>query len=111
LAQETSILLLDEPTTFLDLAHQLEVLNLLASLNEREQRTIVLVLHDINQAARYSHHVIAMRRGRILIQGTPVQVITEQTIPDIFGISCVVIDGPVTGTPLCIPKAELPRTL
>jgi iron complex transport system ATP-binding protein len=111
LAQETAILLLDEPTTFLDLAHQIEVLNLLAALNEREQRTVVLVLHDINQAARYSHHVIAMRRGRILVQGTPVQVITEQTIPDIFGISCVVIDDPVTGTPLCIPKQALPRAL
>jgi iron complex transport system ATP-binding protein len=108
LAQETAILLLDEPTTFLDLAHQLEVLGLLAQLNQTEARTIVLVLHDINQAARYSHHIIAMSKGRILARGRPADVITEQTIADTFGVSCIVIDDPVSGTPLVVPRAELP---
>jgi iron complex transport system ATP-binding protein len=107
LAQETPILLLDEPTTFLDLAHQLEVLNLLSRLNQSSGRTIVLVLHDINQAARYSHQLIAMRNGQIVVRGTPEEVVTEETIAEVFGVSCVVIDDPVSGTPLCIPKAEL----
>jgi iron complex transport system ATP-binding protein len=108
LAQDPPILLLDEPTTFLDLAHQLEVLGLLARLNQRDGRTIVLVLHDINQASRYSQHVIAMRDGQILAQGTPGEVITEPVISATFGISCTVIPDPVTGTPLCVPNAELP---
>jgi iron complex transport system ATP-binding protein len=107
LAQETPILLLDEPTTFLDLAHQLEVLGLLAALNRDEGRTIVLVLHDINQAARYSHHIIAMSKGRILVRGAPADVITEPIIAKVFGVSCVVIEDPVSGTPLCVPRAEL----
>jgi len=84
------------------------VLGLLTELNQKEDRTIVLVLHDINQAARYSHHVIAMRSGQILARGRPADVITEKTIADTFGVSCVVIDDPVSGTPLCIPRAELP---
>jgi iron complex transport system ATP-binding protein len=108
LAQDSPIMLLDEPVTFLDLAHQLDVLGLLARLNRRDGRTIVLVLHDINQASRYSHHVIAMRDGQILAQGTPGKVITEQTVADVFSVSCVIIPGPVTGTPLCVPRAELP---
>jgi iron complex transport system ATP-binding protein len=114
LAQETSILLLDEPTTFLDLAHQLEVLGLLVELNRTGGRTIVLVLHDINQAARYSDHVIAMRSGQIFARGRPTDVITEPVIAETFGVSCMVIKDPVSGTPLCVPKAELPargRTL
>jgi iron complex transport system ATP-binding protein len=108
LAQQTPILLLDEPTTFLDMAHQLEVLNLLARLNETENRTVVLVLHDINQAARYSHHIIAMRNGHIVKRGTPADVVNEDTIAEVFGVSCVIIDDPISGTPLCVPKAELP---
>jgi iron complex transport system ATP-binding protein len=108
LAQETPILLLDEPTTFLDLAHQLEVLGLVARLNREQGRTIVLVLHDINQAARYSHHMIAMRDGHIHTRGTPQVVVTERVIADVFQVSCVVIEDPVSGTPLCVPRAELP---
>jgi iron complex transport system ATP-binding protein len=111
LAQETPILLLDEPTTFLDMAHQLEVLNLLAALNKTEQRTIVLVLHDVNQAARYSHHIIAMRTGEILVRGTPGEVITQQTVAEVFGVSSVIIDDPISGTPLCVPKSELPAVV
>ena len=77
LAQGTDLMLLDEPTTYLDLAHQVEVLDLLVDLNQRERRTIVLVLHDLNQAARYSHHLIAMRAGRLVADGPPADVITE----------------------------------
>lgn len=99
LAQETPILLLDEPTTFLDLAYQLDVLNLLTTLNRRESRTIVLVLHDINHAARYANHVIAMQNGRIVTRGAPRDIITEATLAQVFGISSVVIADPVTGTP------------
>lgn len=108
LAQDTPILLLDEPTTFLDMAHQLEVLNLLAQLNKVDGRTIVLVVHDVNQAARYSHHIIAMRKGEIVKRGAPRDVITERTIAEVFAVSSVIIDDPVSGTPLCVPRAELP---
>jgi iron complex transport system ATP-binding protein len=107
LAQQTPILLLDEPTTFLDAAHQLNVLNLLQRLNQLDGRTIVLVLHDINQAARFSHQMIAMREGRIYSQGPPTTVVTEATVAAIFQISSVIITDPVSGTPLCIPRAEL----
>lgn len=105
LAQETPILLLDEPTTFLDLAHQLEVLDLLAQLNQEQQRTIVLVLHDINQAARYSDQMIAMKDGRLHTRGTPEEVVTPPVIAEVFDISCVVIDDPVSGTPMCVPES------
>jgi iron complex transport system ATP-binding protein len=108
LAQDTPIMLLDEPTTFLDPAHQLEVLGLLAGLNERDGRTIVAVLHDINQAGRFAHHLIAMRQGQILAEGTPAEVITEPVIAETFGITCVIIPDPVTGSPLCIPSALRP---
>jgi ABC-type cobalamin/Fe3+-siderophores transport system ATPase subunit len=85
------------------------VLNLLARLNRDENCTVVLVLHDINQAARYSHHVIAMRNGAIVARGEPADVVTEETIAEVFGVSCVVIPDPVSGTPLCVPKTELPE--
>lgn len=107
LAQQTSILLLDEPTTFLDVSYQLNVLNLLQRLNQLDGRTIVLVLHDINQAARYSHHMIAMRAGRIQSQGPPKLVVTESTIAACFGVSSEIITDPVSRAPLCIPRAEL----
>ncbi len=105
LAQETPILLLDEPTTSLDIAHQLDILDLLARLNRTEGRTIVAVLHDINLAGRYAHHIIAMREGRAVSQGPPAEVITEQTMRAVFGIGCVVIADPVSGTPLCVPRS------
>ncbi|HEY3906225.1 MAG TPA: ABC transporter ATP-binding protein [Streptosporangiaceae bacterium] len=108
LAQDTPIMLLDEPTTFLDPAHQLEVLGLLTELNERDGRTIVAVVHDINQAGRFAHHLIAMRQGQILAEGTPAEVITEHVIAETFGITCVIIPDPVTATPLCIPSALRP---
>jgi iron complex transport system ATP-binding protein len=103
LAQGTGLMLLDEPTTFLDLAHQVEVLDLLAGLNEREQRTIVLVLHDLNLACRYAHHLVAMKDGAIVAEGAPRDVITAETVDEVFGLACQVIDDPLTGTPLVLP--------
>jgi iron complex transport system ATP-binding protein len=103
LAQGTDLMLLDEPTTFLDLAHQVEVLDLLVDLNQAEQRTIVLVLHDLNQAARYSHHLIAMSDGGIVAQGRPSEVITAPLVEQVFGLRCQVIVDPVAGTPLVVP--------
>jgi iron complex transport system ATP-binding protein len=103
LAQETDLMLLDEPTTYLDLAHQVEVLDLLVDLNRAEQRTIVLVLHDLNQASRYSHHLIAMGGGRIVAEGPPAQVITEALVQEVFDLRCRVVDDPVSGTPMVVP--------
>ncbi len=103
LAQDTPIMLLDEPTTFLDLAHQGEVLDLLAELNQDQGRTIVMVLHDVNQACRYAHHVVAMRDGRIHVQGPPAEVITADAVREVFGLDAIVMDDPVTGTPLVVP--------
>jgi iron complex transport system ATP-binding protein len=103
LAQGTPLMLLDEPTTFLDLAHQVDVLDLLVDLNQREGRTIVLVLHDLNQAARYSHHLIAMKRGAIVASGHPAEVITEDLVREVFDLPCRIIDDPVAGTPMVVP--------
>lgn len=104
LAQGTPLMLLDEPTTYLDLAHQIEVLDLLADLNEREGRTIVLVLHDLNLACRYADHLIAMRGGRIVAQGPPADVITADIVHAVFGLDCEVIADPLTATPLVVPR-------
>ena len=103
LAQGTDLMLLDEPTTFLDLAHQVDVLDLLTDLNKREGRTSVLVLHDLNHAARYSHHLIAMRAGKILAEGPPSDVVTEELVHDVFGLPCKVVPDPVAGTPMVVP--------
>jgi iron complex transport system ATP-binding protein len=102
LAQETEILLLDEPTTYLDLAYQLEVLELLHKLNE-EGRTIVMVLHDLNQACRYAQNLVAMRDGKIWAQGDPRRVMTEQMVAEVFGVHAHIVADPITGTPMCIP--------
>ncbi|MBW3614632.1 MAG: ABC transporter ATP-binding protein [Actinobacteria bacterium] len=103
LAQGTPIMLLDEPTTFLDLAHQVEVLDLLAELNATEGRTVVLVLHDLNQACRYAHHLVAMAGGAIVAEGPPAEVVDEELVAEVFGLPCRVIEDPVAGTPLVIP--------
>ena len=102
LAQQTEILLLDEPTTFLDLAYQLEVLDLLLDLNE-QGRTIVMVLHDLNQACRYADHLVAMRQGEIVAQGAPSLIVDEALIREVFQMECHVTVDPITGTPLCVP--------
>jgi ABC-type cobalamin/Fe3+-siderophores transport system ATPase subunit len=103
LAQQTDVMLLDEPTTYLDLAHQIEVLDLLAELNRDGGRTIVLVLHDLNQACRYAHHLIAMRSGRIVAEGAPADVISESLVQDVFGLPTRIITDPVSHTPLIVP--------
>ncbi|WP_436738258.1 ABC transporter ATP-binding protein [Streptomyces sp. BBFR102] len=105
LAQETELLLLDEPTTYLDLAHQVEVLDLVRRLNREQGRTVVLVLHDLNQAARYADHLIALREGRVVAEGAPAEVVTADLVRDIFGLECVVVPDPVTGSPLVVPGA------
>lgn len=103
LAQETAFMLLDEPTTFLDIAHQMEVLDLLYDLNAAEGRTIVMVLHDLNQACRYAHHLVALRDGRVIAEGAPAEVVTEDLVRTVFGIDCRIVVDPVAGTPLCVP--------
>ncbi|MDX2392700.1 ABC transporter ATP-binding protein [Streptomyces sp. DK15] len=107
LAQQTSILLLDEPTTFLDIAHQVEVLDLCAELHERKGQTIVAVLHDLNQACRYATHLIVMKPGGVIAaEGDPATIMTAELIQDVFGLSCRIIDDPETGTPLMVPAAR-----
>lgn len=103
IAQQTDLLLLDEPTTFLDIAHQIEVLDLVDQLNAEEDRTVVVVLHDLNLACRYAHHLVAMREGQIVATGKPSEVITEQTVKEVFGLDCVVTEDPVSHTPLVVP--------
>ncbi len=110
LAQQTDLLLLDEPTTYLDVAHQVEVLDLLAELNETRGTTIVMVLHELNLAARYADHLVAMREGRVVAAGPPAEVITEPCVRDVFGMECRVIEDPVTGTPMVIPLGRRSRT-
>ncbi|QNK58533.1 ABC transporter ATP-binding protein [Paenibacillus sp. PAMC21692] len=105
LAQETDILFLDEPTTFLDMAHQLEVLHLLQKLNEHNNRTIVMVVHDLNHAARYAHHMIAIKSGVVRGEGSPIEVITPDIMRDVFNIEADIVPDPRTGVPLCLPFA------
>nr|WP_221376675.1 ABC transporter ATP-binding protein [Actinoplanes polyasparticus] len=102
LAQQTPILLLDEPTTFLDLSHQFEVLDLCAELHE-QGRTIVAVLHDLNHACRYATELIVMKAGEVVAQGPPAEVMTAQRVEDVFAMPCRVIDDPETGTPMVVP--------
>ncbi|SEO11141.1 ABC transporter ATP-binding protein [Actinacidiphila rubida] len=106
LAQQTPLLLLDEPTTYLDIQHQIDVLDLCAELHEQRGRTLVAVLHDLNQAARYATHLIAMRDGRIEAQGPPAEILTADLVERVFGVPCRIIDDPESGTPLVIPAAR-----
>lgn len=103
LAQETDVLLLDEPTTYLDLAHQVEVLDVVSELNARRGITVAIVLHDLNLAARYADHLIAMKSGAILAQGAPAEVLTAELVHDVFGLESVVVPDPVVGTPMVVP--------
>jgi len=103
LAQETPIMLLDEPTTHLDIAHQIEVLDLLKELTRQHNRTIVMVLHDINLAVRYADNLIAMRDGKIKTFGEPHNVVTAQMMHEVFSIQAQILQDPVSGSPLCIP--------
>ncbi|PZT71741.1 MULTISPECIES: ABC transporter ATP-binding protein [unclassified Streptomyces] len=103
LAQDTELLLLDEPTTYLDIAHQVEVLDLVRRLNLERGRTVVAVLHDLNQAVRYADHLVAMKNGRIVAQGAPDEVVTTEMVQEVFGLSSVIITDPVTGGRLVVP--------
>ncbi|MBP3966471.1 ABC transporter ATP-binding protein [Paenibacillus lignilyticus] len=106
LAQNTQTILLDEPTTYLDMTHQIEILDLLFDLNAQENRTIVMVLHDINLACRYAHHIVAVKEGRILAQGKPEQIVDASFIHEVFNMECQVVQDPIFGTPLCIPYGK-----
>lgn len=103
LAQGTDILFLDEPTTFLDMAHQLEVLKLLQKLNEEEKRTIVMVVHDLNHATRYAQHMVAISRGTVVAEGSPTEVMTPDMLRKVFNIEADILHDPRTGVPLCLP--------
>ncbi|MCM0621158.1 ABC transporter ATP-binding protein [Nocardioides bruguierae] len=103
LAQQTDLLLLDEPTTFLDVAHQVEVLDLLTDLNRERGTTVVMVLHDLNLAARYSDHLVAVRQGRLHAAGDPDEVLTPDVVRDVFGLESQVVPDPVSGRPLVLP--------
>ncbi|MGW8781265.1 ABC transporter ATP-binding protein [Streptomyces sp. NPDC055796] len=109
LAQQTPLLLLDEPTTYLDIQHQIDVLDLCAELHEEQGRTLVAVLHDLNHAARYATHLIAMRGGEVVAEGPPADVVTAELVEKVFGLRCQIIDDPETGTPLVIPAARRPK--
>ncbi|MEU0900062.1 ABC transporter ATP-binding protein [Streptomyces massasporeus] len=109
LAQQTPLLLLDEPTTYLDIQHQIDVLDLCAELHEEQGRTLVAVLHDLNHAARYATHLIALREGRVVAEGAPKDIVTAGLVEEVFGLRCQVIDDPETGTPLVVPAARKAR--
>ncbi|MEO2219695.1 ABC transporter ATP-binding protein [Chromobacterium vaccinii] len=104
LAQQTPLLLLDEPTTYLDIAHQIELLELFRTLNRDGGRTLVAVLHDINHACRYATHLIAMKDGRIVAEGAPSRIVTAELIEQVFGLPCLIIEDPVSRTPMVIPR-------
>ncbi|WP_096187716.1 ABC transporter ATP-binding protein [Evansella halocellulosilytica] len=103
LAQDTEVILLDEPTTFLDMTHQIEILDLLFELNEKDSRTIIMVLHDINLASRYAHNIIAIKDGAVFNQGSPENIIDCNLVREVFDMECQVAKDPIFGTPHCIP--------
>lgn len=104
LAQETDIILLDEPTTYLDLPHQIDLLTLVQKLNHDSGHTVVMVLHDINLAARFADHMVALKDGKVCHQGTPEQIVTQDIMAEVFDLRCVVIKDPVHGDPHIIPN-------
>lgn len=106
LAQKTNLILLDEPTTYLDMAHQVEILDLLFDLNENEGRTVVMVLHDLNLACRYAHHIVAVRNKQVYAQGKPEEVVTAEMVQEVFRMDCTIIEDPIFGTPLCVPHGK-----
>ena len=102
IAQETELLLLDEPTTYLDMAHQLEILQLLEKLNKEEGRTIVMVIHDLNHAARFSHHMVALRTGKLVKEGSAEEVMTHDVLKEVFHIDAEIVKDPWTNKPVCL---------
>jgi len=108
LAQDTPLILLDEPTTYLDITHQIELLELFCALNQRSGHTLVAVLHDINHACRYASHLIALNKGKVIAEGKPADIVTPALMKAVFDLDCMVIDDPVTHTPLIVPHRLLP---
>jgi len=106
LAQETPLLLLDEPTTYLDIAHQIELMDLFQDLNRLQGHTLVAVLHDLNHACRYADNLIVMKAGEIIATGAPNNIITEDLIYDVFGLACLIIADPISNTPMIIPRGR-----
>jgi len=106
LAQETEVLMLDEPTTYLDVHHQVDVLDLVVQLNQQQGRTVAVVLHDLNLACRYAHHLIAMKAGRIVAQGPPTEIVDAALVEEVFGLRSMVIEDPVSHTPLVVPIGQ-----
>lgn len=106
LSQDTNTLLLDEPTTYLDLAHQIDVLDLLYDLNIQQNKTIVMVLHDLNLACRYAHHIIALNNGSVYAQGAPEQIMNASMVKAVFGLGCQIVADPLYGSPMCIPMGK-----
>ncbi|MDC6109889.1 ATP-binding cassette domain-containing protein [Serratia rubidaea] len=106
LAQQTPLLLLDEPTTWLDITHQIELLELMRQLNRERGHTLVVVLHDLNHACRYATHLIAMRGGKVIAEGAPKDIVTSQLIEEVYGLKCMIIDDPVSHTPLVVPLGK-----
>lgn len=104
LTQDTEVLLLDEPTTYLDLAYQIEILELLKDLNKKTNKTIVIVIHELNQAARYADNLVCMKKGSIYSQGKVETVFTENMLKDVFGVDSIVMTDPISNRPMCIPK-------
>jgi iron complex transport system ATP-binding protein len=111
LAQNTQVLLLDEPTTFLDLAHQIEVLDLLHDLNQQQGRTIVMVLHDLNHACRYADYLVTIKAGQIFAAGAPHTVINRETVQAVFNVDCQIYPDPIAGTPMCVPISAKAKKL
>ncbi|PGL71648.1 ABC transporter ATP-binding protein [Bacillus sp. AFS055030] len=105
LAQQTPMLLLDEPTTYLDIAHQIDLLELFKDLNI-QGNTLVAVLHDLNHAARYADNIIAMKDGQVIAQGDPREIITAKLVEEVFGLKCIIIDDPIANTPLVVPLGK-----
>ncbi|MFF5792172.1 ABC transporter ATP-binding protein [Paeniglutamicibacter sp. NPDC012692] len=103
LAQQTPTLLLDEPTTYLDIAHQIELMELFSRLNRENNQTMVAVLHDLNHACRYATHLIAMKDGNVVAAGNPSEIVTADLVEEVFGLPCMIIPDPVSNTPLVIP--------
>lgn len=103
LAQDTEYLLLDEPTTYLDIAHQLEVLELLAQLNQEEGKTVVMVVHEPNHASQYAHHVVGLLAGVVVMQGSPSEIFVEEKIVELFGVEPLLFEGPAPNRPWCVP--------
>jgi iron complex transport system ATP-binding protein len=109
LAQQTDIVLLDEPTTFLDVTHQLDLLDLLTARNQQHGTTVVMVLHELNLAARYADHLVVMHDGRIVVEGPPADVLTEQVVHDVFALESRIVPDPVAGSPLIVPIGRYHR--